>query len=263
MRWALVIQYNGYAYRGWQRQKNCINTIQEQLETALTKVADHEIKVYAAGRTDAGVHAKAQIVHFTTIRDRDSKSWVLGTNSYLPYDISVLAAHMVSDEFHARFAALSRSYEYVIYNSPARAALLHGRVAWEYRSLDAIKMHQAGSYLIGEHDFSAFRGPHCQAASPVKIIKQLEFSRKGDYLYLIINANGFLHHMVRNIVGTLMFIGAGKKDVSWCKRVLASRDRTQAGITAPAAGLYFTGVGYPQEYQKISNYNHNNNLFFC
>ena len=263
MRWVLVIQYDGYAYRGWQSQKNCKNTIQTQLELALGKIANEIIKVYAAGRTDAGVHAKAQIVHFETNVNRSVTAWILGTNSYLPNDISVVAAHVVANDFHARFNAIGRSYEYVIYNDTARAALLYGRAAWEAKPLNIISMQQAAQYLIGEHNFSSFQGSDCQALSPVKIIKQIDLIRIGAQIKLLISANGFLHHMVRNIVGTLLAIGSGNKPISWIKYVLHAQDRTQAGITAKACGLYFIGANYSTTYNAINTYiNKNKQLFW-
>lgn len=251
---ALIIQYNGSDYRGWQSQKDCTNTIQTQLEHAISRVANEAIKVYAAGRTDAGVHANIQVAHFDTTVVRPIKAWILGTNIYLPNDISILMAYQVDDLFHARFMAISRSYDYFIYNASARAALLHKRVAPENQPLDEIAMHAAAQCLVGTQDFSAFRGPHCQAASPIKHVKHVNVVRQDNFVHISITANSFLHHMVRNIAGSLIAIGLKKYPVSWVNTILDSRDRTQAGKTAVASGLYLSKITYPEQYSNINSF---------
>lgn len=246
---ALGIEYDGSAYHGWQSQlQEGIATVQETLERALSNVADHPVGVICAGRTDAGVHGTGQVVHFDTSAQRDSKAWVYGGNSNLPGDISVRWATPVADDFHARFSAVSRRYRYVIYNHPVRPALFHRQLSWNFRPLDMAPMQQAANSLLGTHDFSAYRGVQCQAKSPIKTVHSLELYRQGATLVIEIEANAFLMHMVRNIAGVLMAIGAGLKPVSWAAEVLASRDRTAGGVTAPAYGLYLVGVGYPAQF---------------
>jgi tRNA pseudouridine38-40 synthase len=246
---AACIEYDGTNYSGWQRQGHIRNTIQEHLESALSKVADETIHAQCAGRTDRGVHATQQIVHFDTGAQRTTRSWVLGTNTYLPDDISVRWVTPVADHFHARFKAVSREYHYVINNSPlANSALNRNRSTWDYRPLDIGRMQQAGNYLLGEHDFTSFRAVECQAKSPIKTIHRLQLEQNGTFIVMVIEANAFLHHMVRNIMGVLLPIGAGEKDVEWVNEVLDAKDRRAAGVTAPANGLYLTRVNYPKEF---------------
>jgi tRNA pseudouridine38-40 synthase len=247
MRIALGIEYNGHGFYGWQQQENLL-TIQGSLETALTRIADEPIMLFCAGRTDAGVHATGQVAHFDTNAVRQMRAWVFGTNALLPAGIAVCWAQQVDEAFHARYTALSRSYRYLIYNYPARPALLAARVAWHYDVLNIAMMEQAGSYLIGEHDFSAFRSAQCESKTPMRNIKSLTVTRCHDYIMIEVVANAFLHHMVRNIVGTLLEVGAGFKEPEWVQAVLASRDRRQAAVTAAAEGLYLTHVAYPPQY---------------
>lgn len=248
MRIAMGVEYDGRNFCGWQTQKDDLMTVQDSLEAGLSKVADQSIKVICAGRTDTGVHACGQVVHFDTETTRDDRSWVLGTNANIDKSISVLWAKPVSDEFHARFSALSRRYRYVIVNRFVRPTFLAGRVSWDHRPLNEKHMQQAARHLLGEHDFNAYRAVACQAHSPVRTVTQLEVHRKDDLVIIDIRANAFLHHMVRNIAGVLMAIGAGEQDVDWSKEVLETRDRTLGGVTAPPHGLYFMGVEYPPEF---------------
>lgn len=248
MRIALGIEYNGAAYCGWQYQDHS-PSVQERVERALAHVADHDIRVICAGRTDTGVHAYQQVVHFDTTADRTDYSWVSGANTRLPGDISILWARHVEESFHARFSALGRIYRYVILNRRVRPGLLNGRVSWEYRPLDLERMQTAAVHLLGEHDFSSYRAVACQASSPVRTLRRLEIHQSGDLLILELEANGFLHHMVRNIAGVLITIGAGEAEPVWAKEVLDRRDRTQGGVTAPPDGLYFVGTVYPDEFE--------------
>ncbi len=251
MRIALGIEYDGSRYSGWQRQTHALG-VQEVLETALSKVADHPLAVVCAGRTDAGVHATAQVVHFDTDVERDMRAWQLGTTSKLPPDVCVTWAQAVSDDFHARFSATGRQYRYVILNRPVRPALLHGRVSCEFRPLDETRMAEAAACLRGRHDFSAFRAQGCQAKNPERDVTSLRIQRHGEYITLDIAANAFLHHMVRNIAGTLMAVGRGERPIDWVRDVLESRDRDSAGVTAPAAGLYLVHVSYPPQFELIN-----------
>ena len=246
MRVALGVQYDGSGFRGWQTQGSGVRTVQDCLERALTRVADHPVKVVCAGRTDAGVHGVGQVVHFETTATRSARSWVLGGNAHLPTDLSLNWAHPAEDDFHARFSALTRRYRYLIHNHPYRAALWHRRAAWQRPSLDAEQMHEAGQLLVGEHDFSAFRAAECQARQPIRRLLELTVRRYGDSVVLEVEANAFLHHMVRNIAGVLMAIGAGERPVGWAREVLEGGDRTRAGVTAPAEGLYLLAVRYPE-----------------
>ncbi len=248
MRVALGVEYDGSAFRGWQAQRPEVRTLQGCLEQALAKVADHPIKLVCAGRTDAGVHGIGQVVHFDTAAVRSMRAWVLGGNANLPLDLSLSWACGVPEDFHARFSALARRYRYLIFNQPHRSALGRHRAAWCHRSLDAGRMHAAGQCLLGEHDFSSFRAAECQARHPFREIRALTVRRQGEGIVLEVEANAFLHHMVRNIAGVLMAIGAGDRPVEWARAVLEQRDRTQAGVTAPAAGLYLLAVRYPQRF---------------
>lgn len=233
---------------GWQSQENLV-TIQGSLETALSHIADESIKVFCAGRTDAGVHATAQVVHFDTSASRQMAAWTFGTNALLPSDIAVCWAQQVDTDFHARYTALSRRYRYFIYNYPARPAILTGRVAWHYGPLNIDAMHQAGQYLLGEQDFSAFRSAQCEAKTPMRNVQSLTVTRSNDYVVIEVSANAFLHHMVRNIVGVLLEVGSGAKEPQWVKAVLESKDRRQAAVTADAGGLYLIKVAYPDKYR--------------
>ena len=244
-RLALMLEYNGAHYHGWQSQKSGLPTVQQSLELALSKVADHPVEVICAGRTDAGVHASHQVIHFNPSAKRSARSWVMGANANLPADISVHWVGGVTDDFHARFSAVNRRYRYVIYNNAIRPALYREEVTWNYRPLDEDRMARAARHLVGRHDFSSYRAAGCQAKSPVREIEFLEVSRFGEFIILDIQANAFLHHMVRNIAGVLMTIGAGLREESWAEEVLQAKDRGAGGITAPPFGLYLINVGYP------------------
>lgn len=245
---ALGLCYDGSAYRGFQAQKGC-NTIQAAVEEALSRVANHPISVLGAGRTDAGVHALNQIIHFDTTAIRTDRAWLLGTNRELPSDIRVTWVRFVNGDFHARYSAHSRCYRYVLFNQNIRPALLRGGAAWHYRSLDVTRMHEAAQCLVGEHDFSSFRAANCQSKTPFRRVERIIVSRELSLVTVEIEANAFLHHMVRNIVGVLLTVGSGDKPIEWVASVLEARDRQCAGITAASEGLYLMNVSYPAEYQ--------------
>lgn len=247
MRYALAVEYDGSAFYGWQRQRQS-PTVQEVLEQALSTVANHPCQVHAAGRTDTGVHALAQIAHFDSDAGRSEREWVLGLNANLPEACAVLWVQPVMDDFHARFSALARSYRYYICNRRARPAVYRQYSAWCHRPLDAKAMHDAAQILIGEHDFSSFRASGCQSSSPMRNISAIQVRRQGEWVLLDITANAFLYHMVRNIAGSLMDVGKGERDAVWLKSVFAARDRKLAGMTAPAAGLFFVSAHYPGEF---------------
>ena len=244
MRIALGIEYDGTAFSGWQIQKND-PSVQACLEKALTSVADHPVPVVCAGRTDAGVHALGQVVHFDSESKRSERAWVLGVNSELPQSINVRWARTVADDFHARYSARARSYSYLILNSSVRSALLKDRAWWVRRALDVESMQRAGARLVGKHDFSSFRAAGCQAANPIRNVTWLDIRRLDDStIRLDITANAFLHHMVRNIAGTLAMVGRGEKPERWLSEVLEARNRCESGVTAPPAGLYLAHVAY-------------------
>ena len=247
MRIALGIEYDGTDFLGWQRLAHG-ETVQAAVESALTFVAAHPVEVTCAGRTDAGVHARCQVVHFDSTSERSARGWTLGANSHLPASIAVLWARQVADDFHARYSARARRYRYRIVNRPVRAALDARQAAWERVSLDVERMRAAAVALIGEHDFSAFRTVACQARSPSRNVREIAIARDGDDVTIEIEANAFLHHMVRNIVGSLLPIGRGEENPEWLASVLASRDRAIAAPTAPAAGLTFLRPRYPAEW---------------
>ncbi|MGM0553615.1 MAG: tRNA pseudouridine(38-40) synthase TruA [Pseudomonadota bacterium] len=246
-RWALGVEYDGRGLLGWQRQKDGAS-VQAQLEAALGFVANHPLELVCAGRTDAGVHATAQVVHFDSPAVRAPHAWVLGANSRLSDAIAVTWARAVPEAFHARFSAFGRRYRYVIANRAVRPALEAGRVAWWRRPLDAGRMHAAAQAFVGEHDFSSLRAAACQAKSPIRRVHSIAVRRCGPHVILDVHANAFLHHMVRNIAGVLLAIGDGRAGPEWVAQVLAARDRRLSGITAPAAGLYFVQVDYPAEF---------------
>jgi tRNA pseudouridine38-40 synthase len=247
MRLALGIEYDGTGYSGWQRLSHR-PSVQAAVEAALSFVADHPLEVTCAGRTDAGVHAECQVVHFYTAAERSLRGWVMGANSRLPPDIAVLWAHRVADEFHARFGARARRYRYTILNRPVRAALMARHVTWERVPLDAARMHAAAQALLGENDFSAFRAVQCQASTPMRNVHEVTVARHGDGVVIEIQANAFLHHMVRNIVGSLLPVGRGERPVEWPGELLVGRDRGRAGPTAPATGLTLLAPRYPAEW---------------
>jgi tRNA pseudouridine38-40 synthase len=244
---ALGLEYDGSRYRGWQTQAHAVS-VQDQVESALSSVANHPVSVMSAGRTDAGVHATMQVVHFDAEIDRGERAWVLGANTSLERDISALWARPVSDAFHARYSALARSYQYVILNRTERPALLRDRVCWERQPLDVSLMNEAAQSLIGEHDFSSFRAAECQSSTPMRKVESISVARADDRVSIDVTANAFLHHMVRNIAGVLIAIGVGDRSISWCKEVLDARDRRVGGVTAPPQGLTLVGVRYPPEY---------------
>ena len=245
---ALGIRYDGSAYHGWQSQDN-LATVQHSLERAIARVANHPINLTCAGRTDAGVHATAQVVHFDTEAWRSEYSWVFGSNGNLASDISVLWAKIVDQQFHARFSATARRYRYVIFNQTVRPAILRHYVGWQHKPLDEQLMQLAANYLVGEHDFSAFRGSGCQMKSPVRTLHEITVKRHGRMVVIEVYANAFLLHMVRNIVGSLIAVGIRDKEPQWIQQVLASKDRQQGGVTIAANGLYLVHVQYPSHYQ--------------
>lgn len=240
---AIGVEYDGAGLVGWQAQKDG-PSVQEALERALSAVADESVAVVGAGRTDAGVHATGQVAHFDSRARRAPRSWVLGGNTGLPPGIALRWAQEVPDEFHARYSARARSYSYLLLNREARPALWRQRAWWLHRPLDAPRMHVAGQALVGEHDFSAFRAAECQSPTPMRRVESLCVRRQGEFLRVDVTANAFLHHMVRNIVGTLAAVGRGDRPVDWVAEVLAGRDRREGGATAPAEGLYLVEVDY-------------------
>ena len=244
----LGIEYNGSLFSGYQLQSAGTRTVQGELEKALSKVANAAVRLTCAGRTDAGVHATGQVVHFDAPVRRELKAWMLGSNTNLPRDISVHWARQVSDDFSARFTAVSRSYRYILYNRRIRSAIFQHNVAWSYEPLDDQLMHQAAQCLLGEHDFSAFRSSRCQANHAVREMQDVRVSRNADYVILDIKGNAFLHHMVRNIMGSLLMIGRGEQPVAWMQDILQGKDRKRAGMTAQAAGLYLVDVEYPKQF---------------
>ena len=246
MKIALGIEYDGGNYHGWQRQKSTQLTVQEKVEDALAKIATHEMRIVCAGRTDAGVHAFAQVAHFETEKVRSAHEWVFGCNASLPDDIRVIWHKNVDDDFHARFSAAARYYRYEILNRPIKSALHRNHVTTIHLPLDEQLMQSAANTLVGTHDFTSFRAQNCQAKSPVKQLHWINIKRYNDKIIIDVIANAFLHHMVRNIVGSLLPIGLGKKEPIWLAEVLHAKDRKAAGATARPTGLYFKGVYYPK-----------------
>lgn len=246
MRIALGVEYDGSGFRGWQRQANA-RSVQGCLEQALSRVANHPVELVCAGRTDAGVHATGQVVHFDTDARRANHNWVLGTNSNLPTDIRIRWAQPVAPGFHARFSANARRYVYLYLCTRVPTALYRNRVAWERHMLDSDLMHQAASALIGEHDFTSFRAAGCQARHARRRIHALQVVGRDNLVIIDVTANAFLHHMVRNIAGLLRLIGQGERPPQWAYSILVARDRTLAPPTAPPQGLYLTHVSFPAE----------------
>ena len=243
MRIALGIEYEGSGFCGWQTQPaGC--AVQDRLEAALRQIADAPVATVCAGRTDTGVHALAQVVHFDCTVERPESAWVRGVNALLPAAIAVTWATLVADSFHARFSAKTRHYRYVLLNHAVRPAADHGRVGWFHLPLDESRMREAAACLLGEHDFSAFRSSECQAKSPVRKMLRFAIQRQGPYVFFDLSGNGFLHHMVRNIVGSLVYVGSARQDVAWMRDVLTGCDRKRAAPTFDAAGLYLAGVDY-------------------
>ena len=243
---ALGVEYNGSAYQGWQAQKHTPDTVQTELETALSIIANQNVRVFCAGRTDSGVHAVNQVVHFDTENKRNERAWLEGTNTHLSSNVRVRWVKYINDEFHARFSAVARRYCYVIDNRPVRSALMSKQLSWQRRPLDVLLMQKGADYLIGEHNFTSYRHVHCQAKSPVKKIHYLNITRRGDLITIDIKATAFLHHMVRNIAGVLMTIGTGKQKPEWAKEILDACDRREGGETAPPFGLYLVDIDYPE-----------------
>ena len=243
MRIAIGIAYRGTGLDGWQSQPSG-NTVQDHLARALSEIAGERIEVTGAGRTDAGVHACAQVAHFETGAARPDSAWVRGANSLLPGSIAIQWAMTVAEDFHARYSAASRSYRYVLFNHPVRPALLAGLVGWFHLPLDLERMQRAAQGLLGERDFSSFRSSECQARSPVRIIERAEIGVSGPYILLDFTANAFLHHMVRNIVGSLVYVGKGEHPEQWLSELIAARDRRLAAPTFAAEGLYLSQVRY-------------------
>ncbi len=223
--------------------------MQQVLEEGISRIAREPVRVVCAGRTDSGVHALGQVVHFDTTARRPERAWWMGVDTYLPPDISIIGARPVPGSFHARFSALARTYRYVILNRPARPGLLRGRVTWVHRPLDVDAMAEGGRFLVGEHDFSGYRASACQARHAVRTVHELTVARKGDRIEVRVRANAFLHHMVRNIVGVLLAIGRGEKRPRWALEVLLGRERAAGGVTAPPDGLYLARVEYPEHYR--------------
>lgn len=243
MRIALGLEYDGAGFAGWQSQP-CGNTVQDVLEEALSRIAGAPLRVVCAGRTDAGVHALAQVVHFDPALERPITAWVRGTNAFLPAAVVVRWAAPVDVDFHARFAARARAYRYVLLNRPVRPAVLAGKVGWCHRPLDVAAMQTAAAQLVGEHDFSAFRASGCQAKSPVKTLYRFDVVKEGDLIRFDCRANAFLHHMVRNLVGALVYVGMGRRPPHWLGDLLAGRDRCLGAPTYAPDGLYLVGVDY-------------------
>ena len=248
MRIALGVEYDGRPFYGWQSQAGG-HTVQDTLQCALSRIAGENISVIAAGRTDTGVHALEQVVHFDSNAERPLSAWVRGVNALLPDSIAVRWEHPVPDEFHARFSAHGRSYRYLLVNRPVRSAIHAGRAGWFHTPLDVAAMQAAAQHLLGEHDFSAFRAAECQAKSPVKHLQQLDIRRHGEMLVFDLSADAFLHHMVRNIVGCLVYVGKGKYPPDWLAEVLAGRERRFSAPTFASDGLYLRRIQYDEKWK--------------
>jgi tRNA pseudouridine38-40 synthase len=247
MRIALGVEYDGSGYFGWQKQAE-VDSVQGQLERALSVVANESIELQCAGRTDAGVHATGQVVHFDTNAVRNTGAWTLGVNANLPDNIAVRWMKEVSPEFHARFSATARRYRYIIYNHNLRPGIMRHGVSHYHGELDVEKMHQAAQYLLGENDFTSFRAVQCQSKTPFRNLHRISVSRQGLYVIVDVEANAFLHHMVRNIVGSLLEVGLGNQPLDWLGQLLAMKDRTRAAATAKPQGLYLVHVTYPAHF---------------
>ena len=244
---ALGVEYAGDAFCGWQSQAHG-RTVQDVLESALGQIAAQRVRLHCAGRTDTGVHASVQVAHFDTDAHRPASAWVRGVNALLPAAVVVRWAVEVDDTFHARFLATDRRYRYILHNTPTRPALLAGRVGWFHLPLDEARMAAPAGCLVGVHDFSAFRAAGCQAKTPVRLMHEAAVSRQGDYLLFDFRANGFLHHMIRNLVGALVYVGKGRYPVPWMRELLESCDRRGAAPTFAPDGLYLCGVSYPSRW---------------
>jgi tRNA pseudouridine38-40 synthase len=246
MRIAMGVEYDGTEFCGWQLQGLGVRTVQGVLGEAVARVADHPLTLHCAGRTDAGVHALGQVIHFDTGARRPMRAWVLGSNVNLPPDVSVAWARPVEDDFHARFSATGRHYRYEILARPTRPPLERSRAVWTQRPMDEGRMQQAALDLVGTHDFSSYRALGCQAKSPVRTVRYLRVVRRGERITIEVGADAFLHHMVRNMAGVLMAIGRGERPVDWAREILDLRDRARGGVTAPPQGLYLVRVDYPE-----------------
>ena len=244
----LGLEYAGDAFCGWQSQAHG-RTVQDVLEAALRQIAAHPVRLHCAGRTDTGVHASAQVVHFDTAAQRPPSAWVRGVNALLPSAVVVRWSAEVGDDFHARYLACERQYRYILHNAPTRPAMLAGRVGWFHPPLDAARMAAAAECLVGTHDFSSFRAAGCQSKTPVRVMREARVTRQGDYLLFDFRANGFLHHMIRNLMGCLLLVGQGLKPAGWMAQVLAARDRDAAAPTFSPDGLYFLGPIYAPHWQ--------------
>ncbi|GGP24566.1 tRNA pseudouridine(38-40) synthase TruA [Silvimonas amylolytica] len=251
MKYALAIEYDGRAFAGWQIQPDQ-RTVQGEVEAAVSRMAGHELRIHAAGRTDAGVHASGQIAHFETDVNRPLTAWVRGVNSFLPDGVAVRWAQPVPDSFHSRFSATARHYRYMLLNHPVRPALWAGRVGWIHNPLDLDAFRQAGELLLGTHDFSSFRAAECQAKTPVKTLRKVELAQHGTLLTVDFSADAFLHHMVRNLMGALLHVAKGNEKPEWILEALSWRDRSLAPPTFMPDGLYLAGVSYPEEYGLAS-----------
>jgi len=247
MRIALGIEYSGENYCGWQRQKHS-PSVQENLEKVLSQISDQSIKVFCAGRTDTGVHATGQVVHFDMKGTRPESAWMRGANNYLAKDISIAWSKNVGDEFHARFSAISRTYRYIIQNTPHPAASLNGKVTWHRKPLDEKLIQQGANYLVGQHDFSSFQASSCQANTSIRKVEYVRVQRLNDLIFIDIKANAFLHHMVRNIVGCLLQIGEARQSPEFVSKLINVCDRRKAPDTAKPHGLYLVNVDYPEEF---------------
>ena len=245
---AMGIEYKGVAFSGFQSQSSGVPTVQQSLEKALSDICNEPISLVCAGRTDKGVNATGQIIHFDTLAQRPEKAWLRGANTKLPDGVSIRWAQRVDPTFHSRFSARSRCYRYIIHNTATPSALLRHMVTWDRRRFDLQAMREASQFLLGEHDFSAFRGADCQARNPVRVMQRIDIGKLGDFIVIEVQATAFLYHMVRNIVGVLAAVACEGKPVKWVKDVLASCDRTQAGVTAPADGLFLVNVTYPEHF---------------
>ena len=248
MRIAVGVEYDGSRFHGWQTQQAGVRTVQSVVEQALSRVANEPVQVICAGRTDTGVHATGQVIHFDTSAQRKAHGWVMGGNIHLPDDVSLLWAKLMPEDFHARFSAIGRTYRYWILNRLSRPAINRKRITWFYQTLDAERMQEAGQALLGTHDFTSYRTVHCQAHSPVRTLRELQVRRFGERICIQVHADGFLHHMVRNIAGVLMAIGCGERPLDWAAEVLDCRDRNLGGVTAAPHGLYFHRVDYPEHF---------------
>lgn len=250
---ALGLSYDGSAFKGWQSQlKPRVDTVQERVELALSKIANTSVRIICAGRTDSGVHASHQVVHFETDVQRPDRAWVQGANAHLPDTVAISWAKIVKDDFHARFSATARRYRYVILNSPTRSAILSNGVTLERRILDAELMHEEAQCLLGEQDFTSFRAVACQSNTPMRNVHFIRVKRLGELVVIDIQANAFLYHMVRNIAGALMDVGAAKYPKGWLREIMAARDRSLSSATASPCGLYLVDVEYPAQFQLPS-----------